>query len=707
MTVQARIGEVTERIQKRSADGRRRYQDHIAEAARRGPQRTKLSCGNLAHGFAACGPADKADLKGDTKANIAIVIRLQRHADRAPAAGALPGPDQGGGTRGGRASHSSRAACRPCAMASPRARPGMELSLFSRDVIALATAVSLSHDMFDGALYLGVCDKIVPGLVIGALSFGHLPAVFVPGGPMPTGMSNDEKSRIRQLYAERKVGRAELLEAESASYHWPGTCTFYGTANTNQMLMEIMGLHLPGASFVNPNTPLRDALTKAAAKRVSEITALGNEYTPIGELVDERAVVNGVVGLHATGGSTNHTLHLVAMATAAGIQLTWDDFADLSEVVPLLCRIYPNGLADVNHFHAAGGMSFLIGELLDAGLLHADVRTVAGEAGSASYRAGAAAGGRRAGLAATAPDATGDKTILRPGGDAVQRRRAACSLLAGNLGRAVIKVSAVKPDRWLIEAPALVFHDQNELQAAFKHGELERDFVAVVRFQGPRANGMPELHKLTPGAGRAAGPRLQGGAGHRRAHVGRLGQGAGRHPRDARGRGRRADRAGPRRRHHPPRRHGRQARGAGRRGRVGGARAGHRRPHALPHRRRPRAVRRLPRDRGPGRGRCLGPRRPLGGVSAMKLEDDPQAGAGRPGDRARGAGPCRAAGEGAGRRRRARPRDHAAHGRAPSTRCGAIMAEVPDAIVGAGTVLGPAQLAEVEKLGAPSRSAPA
>jgi phosphogluconate dehydratase len=378
-------------------------------------------------------------------------------------------------------------------------QPGMELSLFSRDVIALATAVALSHDMFDGALYLGVCDKIVPGLVMAALSFGHLPAIFVPGGPMPTGLANSEKSRVRQLYAEGKVGRDELLAAESASYHGPGTCTFYGTANTNQMLMEIMGLHLPGASFVNPNTPLRDALTAGAAKRITEITALGNDYTPVGELIDERAVVNGVVGLHATGGSTNHTLHLVAMARAAGIQLCWDDFAELSEVVPLLCRIYPNGLADVNHFHAAGGMGFLIGQLLDAGLLHPGVRTVAGAGGLARYR--------------EEPFLDGERLVWRPGAAAsldphvlapVARPFSATGglkLLEGNLGRAVIKISAVKPDKHVVEAPALVFHDQNELTDAFKRGELKRDFVAVIRFQGPRANGMPELHKMTPALG--------------------------------------------------------------------------------------------------------------------------------------------------------------------------------------------------------------
>jgi phosphogluconate dehydratase len=372
----------------------------------------------------------------------------------------------------------------------------MELSLFSRDVIAMATGIALSHDMFDAAVYLGICDKIVPGLLIGALTFGHLPAVFVPAGPMTSGLPNDEKARIRQLYVEGKVGRAELLEAESKSYHGPGTCTFYGTANSNQMLMEIMGLHLPGASFVNPNTPLRDALTREAARRALAITALGNDYTPVGEVIDEKAVVNGIVGLHATGGSTNHTLHLVAIARAAGIAVTWDDFADLSEVVPLLARVYPNGLADVNHFAAAGGMGTLIGELLDAGLLHEDVRTAWGT-GLSGYRVEAKLDDLGALRFAPAAPASHDMNVLRPATQPFQAT-GGLRLLTGNLGRAVIKVSAVKPERHVIEAPAIVFQTQAELADAYRDGRLDRDFVAVVRFQGPRANGMPELHKLTP-----------------------------------------------------------------------------------------------------------------------------------------------------------------------------------------------------------------
>ena len=375
---------------------------------------------------------------------------------------------------------------------------GMDLSLFSRDVIAMAAAVGLSHNMFDAAVFLGICDKIVPGLVISALTFGHLPAVFIPAGPMTTGLPNDEKARIRQLYMEGKVGRDELLEAESKSYHGPGTCTFYGTANSNQMLMEIMGLHLPGASFVNPGTPLRDALTKAAAKRALAITAQGNEYTPAGHVIDEKSIVNGLVGLLATGGSTNHTMHLVAMANAAGLKITWDDMSELSDVVPLLARVYPNGLADVNHFHAAGGMGFLIRELRDAGYLHDDVTTVWGKGLDAYTKepryieeeltftpAPAQSGNPKVLTVATEP-------FAKTGG---------LKLLSGNLGKSVIKISAVKAENRLVQAPARVFHTQQGLQDAFKAGELTSDFIAVIRFQGPKAIGMPELHKLTPTLG--------------------------------------------------------------------------------------------------------------------------------------------------------------------------------------------------------------
>jgi phosphogluconate dehydratase len=495
VTLNARVGEVTERIKHRSRDDRASYRERVAEAHARAPHRGKLSCGNLAHGFAACGVEDKAHLAGDAVPNLAIVTAyndmLSAHQpyERFPdlireAAHAAGGVAQVAG--------GVPAMCDGVT----QGQPGMELSLFSRDVIAMSAGIALSHDMFDAAVFLGICDKIVPGLLMGALAFGHLPAIFIPAGPMTSGLPNDDKAKVRQLYVEGKVGRAELLEAESKSYHGPGTCTFYGTANSNQMLMEIMGLHLPGASFVNPNTPLRDALTREATKRALAITALGNEYTPVGEVIDERAIVNGIVGLLATGGSTNHTIHLVAIARAAGIDVTWDDFADLSEVVPLLARIYPNGLADVNHFHAAGGMGFLIGELLDAGLLHDDVRTVWGS-GLSSYRVEAKLdedGGLRFEPSASASH---DPTVLRPASEPFHVT-GGLKLLAGNLGRAVIKVSAVKPERHVVEAPALVFHSQAALNDAYKAGRLDCDFVAVVRYQGPRANGMPELHKLTP-----------------------------------------------------------------------------------------------------------------------------------------------------------------------------------------------------------------
>jgi len=495
MTVQARIGEVTERIARRSRDARTRYLERIAAAAEAKPRRGHLGCANLAHGFAACGPQDKERLAGSDAPNLGIVTAyndmLSAHQpfERFPELIRAAVREAGG---------TAQVAGGVPAMCDgvTQGEAGMELSLFSRDVIALSTAVALSHQMFDAAVFLGVCDKIVPGLVIGALSFGHLPAVFVPAGPMTSGLSNDEKAKTRQLYAEGKVGRDALLESEMKSYHGPGTCTFYGTANSNQMLMEIMGLHLPGASFVNPNTSLRDALTQAAARRAIAITALGNEYTPVGRIIDEKAVVNGVVGLHATGGSTNHTLHLVAMAAAAGITLTWDDFADLAEVTPLLARVYPNGKADVNHFHAAGGMGFLIRELLGGGLLHRDVTTVWGtgldgylvepgldENGGIAWR--------------EAASESGNTDILRGVGEPFQPT-GGLRVLDGPLGRAVIKTSAVAPERHVVEAPARVFHSQEELQADFKAGVLTGDFVAVVRYQGPKANGMPELHKLTP-----------------------------------------------------------------------------------------------------------------------------------------------------------------------------------------------------------------
>jgi len=489
---------VTDRIRKRSKTSRESYLAHVDRSARSNPARAALSCTNFAHGFAAFDAHDKLVLRQARQPNIAIVSSYNDMLSAHQPLERFPQIIKNAAREAGAVAQFAGGTPAMCDGVT-QGEPGMELSLFSRDVIAMATAVALSHNMFDATLCLGICDKIVPGLVIGALHFGHLPTILVPGGPMTSGMSNAEKARIRQLFAQGKVGRDELLESEAKSYHGPGTCTFYGTANSNQMLMEIMGLHLPGAAFVNPNTPLRDALTDAAARRVLQLTALGNTFAPIGRVVDERAIVNGIVGLLATGGSTNHTIHLVAMAHAAGIVIDWNDFDDLSAVVPLLARIYPNGSADVNHFHAAGGMGFLIGQLLDAGLVHADVTTVAGAGGLARYREEPFLDNGKLSWRA-APDKSGDDTVLRPA-NAPFAADGGLKLLSGNLGRAVIKVSAVKPEHRVVEAPAIVFNDQAELMHAFDRGELKRDFVAVVRFQGPRANGMPELHKLTPPLG--------------------------------------------------------------------------------------------------------------------------------------------------------------------------------------------------------------
>ena len=491
------IEDVTDRIRERSRLSRETYLERLRARAAKGPKRSTLSCGNLAHGFAACGPADKADLMGDTVANIGIITAYNDMLSAHQPFETFPALIKQAAREAGGVAQVAGGVPAMCDGVT-QGQDGMELSLFSRDVIAMAAGIGLSHDMFDAAVYLGVCDKIVPGLLIAALTFGHLPAIFIPAGPMTSGIPNDEKAKTRQLYAEGKVGRDELLKSESASYHGPGTCTFYGTANSNQMLMEIMGLHMPGASFVNPNTPLRDALTKEAAKRALAITALGNEFTPVGEMIDERSVVNGVVGLHATGGSTNHTIHLIAMAAAAGIKLTWQDISDLSDATPLLARVYPNGLADVNHFHAAGGMGFLIRELADGGLLHQDVRTVYGH-GLDPYMVEVKLEGDAV-KREPAPEVSHDEKVLAPI-TAPFQTNGGLRMLTGNLGKAVIKISAVKPERHVIEAPAVVFHSQGELQEAFRKGELEKDFVAVIRFQGPKANGMPELHKLTPSLG--------------------------------------------------------------------------------------------------------------------------------------------------------------------------------------------------------------
>jgi phosphogluconate dehydratase len=497
MTVRQAIQDVTDRIAARSRDSRRDYLQRLDAAKEQGVYRAALSCGNLAHGFAACSPSEKAALAGNKTLNLGIVTSYNDMLSAHQPYQFYPEIIKEAAREIGATAQVAGGVPAMCDGVT-QGQPGMDLSLFSRDVIAMATAISLSHNMFDAAVYLGICDKIVPGLVIGALNFGHLPAVFIPAGPMPSGLPNDEKSKVRQLYMEGKVGRAELLEAESKSYHSAGTCTFYGTANSNQMLMEIMGLHLPGASFVNPGTPLRDALTREATKRALSLSSQGNNYTPIGHIMDEKAIVNGLVGLHATGGSTNHTMHLIAMAAAAGIQITWDDMSDLSDATPLLARVYPNGIADVNHFHAAGGMGYLIQELLEGGYLHEDVKTVWGT-GLSGYTVEAKLiedklRFEQAPAESALPKVlTSVKAPFQPTGG--------LKLLKGNLGRSVIKVSAVKPEHRVVEAPARVFHGQEGLQAAFKAGELNGDMIAVVRFSGPKAIGMPELHKLTPALG--------------------------------------------------------------------------------------------------------------------------------------------------------------------------------------------------------------
>jgi phosphogluconate dehydratase len=498
MSANARIEAITARIVERSRPTRDPYLDRVRAAAAKGVHRSTLSCGNLAHGFAACSPNEKAQLSGEVVANLGIITSHNDMLSAHQPFETYPALIKKAAAAAGGIAQVAGGVPAMCDGVT-QGQTGMELSLFSRDVIAMSAAVGLSHNMFDAAVYLGVCDKIVPGLVIAALTFGHLPAVFIPAGPMTSGLPNNEKARIRQLYAEGKVGRKELLEAESKSYHGPGTCTFYGTANSNQMLMELMGLHTPGTSFINPGTPLRDALTVEATERALAITALGNDFRPAGEIIDERSFVNGVVGLCTTGGSTNHTIHLIAMAAAAGIKLTWADISDISDAVPLLARVYPNGMADVNHFNAAGGLGFLIRELLSEGMLHDDARTIWGD-GLADYAVEAKLAPDGGVAREPAPAKSGDESVLAPMPKAFQPT-GGIKLLAGNLGAAIIKTSAVKLDRHVIEAPAIVFEDQNGLIAAFKAGKLERDFVAVIRFQGPKANGMPELHKLVPTLG--------------------------------------------------------------------------------------------------------------------------------------------------------------------------------------------------------------
>ncbi len=493
MALNRTLEAVTDRIRARSEGPRKTYLDRMAAAAAEGPRRAHLTCGNQAHAYAATGE-DKDALATGRAPNIGIITayndmlsahqpferypELIREAARAAGAtaqvaGGVPAMCDG----------------------VTQGQTGMELSLFSRDVIALAAAVGLSHNTYDAALYLGVCDKIVPGLVIAAATFGYIPSVFLPAGPMTSGLPNDEKAKVRQQFASGEVGREELMKAEMASYHGPGTCTFYGTANSNQMLMEFMGLHLPGSSFINPNTPLRDALTVAGTERAAAITALGNQFTPVSDVLDERAFVNGIVGLMATGGSTNLVLHLPAMAKAAGVILDLEDFAELSAVTPLMAKVYPNGLADVNHFHAAGGLGYMIGELLEAGLLHPDTSTVAGE-GLALYTQEPKLESGRVVYGPGAGTTQNDK-ILRPVSDPFQPS-GGLRQLDGDIGRAVIKTSAVAPERQVIEAKARVFHDQESVKAAFRNDEFKEDTIVVVRYQGPKSNGMPELHNLTP-----------------------------------------------------------------------------------------------------------------------------------------------------------------------------------------------------------------
>ena len=489
----AKVLEITQRIIDRSQVTRATYLQQMKSAHQEGVTRQAMSCGNLAHAFAACDTHDKAGLAQNKLPNIGIVtayndmlsahkvyedypknlrVYANKHNAIAQVAGAVPAMCDG----------------------VTQGQPGMELSLYSRDVIAMSTAIALSHNMFDAILCLGICDKIVPGLMIGALRFGHLPTVFVPGGPMPSGISNDEKGRIRQLYAEGKIGREELLKGESDSYHSPGTCTFYGTANSNQMLMEIMGMQLPGSSFVNPGTELRDLLNEEAVKIAAENTKHGFKRS-IANIVDEKVIVNGIIGLLATGGSTNHTIHLIAMARAAGIIINWDDMSDLSDVVPLLTRMYPNGAADVNHFHASGGMGFVIRTLLDHGILHEDVYTILGK-GLNDYKQEPKIDNHQL-IWVDGAKETLNESIIRPVSNPFSKD-GGIKLLKGNLGRSVIKTAAVADDQRVIEAPAIVFHEQSDLIKAFKNGELEKDFIAVIPFQGPKHNGMPELHQLTP-----------------------------------------------------------------------------------------------------------------------------------------------------------------------------------------------------------------
>lgn len=492
------IHAITSDLVERSQPTRQAYLERIEKEISRGPNRTSLSCSNLAHGFAVCGSEDKDALAGDVVPNIGIITAYNDMLSAHEPYREFPEIIKQAAKKAGAVAQVAGGVPAMCDGVT-QGQAGMDLSLFSRDVIAMSAAVGLSHNMFDAAMFLGICDKIVPGLMIAALTFGHIPSIFVPAGPMPSGLPNEEKARVRQEYAKGNISRKELLKAESQSYHSPGTCTFYGTANSNQMLMEFMGLHLPGASFINPRTPLREALTKEATRQVLSITAQGNAFAPIGQIVDEKTIINAVVGLHTTGGSTNHALHLIAIARAAGIQLTLEDMSRLSETVPLLARVYPNGMADVNHFHVAGGLPYLIGELLDNGMLHDDVRTVMGEGLSAHAKEPVLDEQDNLRFSPALKEPANDKILAKF--DKPFSDNGGLKVLNGGLGTAISKISAVKPEHRFVEAPAIVFHDQHDLVDAFKEGKLNKDFIAVLCYQGPRARGMPELHKIVPPLG--------------------------------------------------------------------------------------------------------------------------------------------------------------------------------------------------------------
>jgi phosphogluconate dehydratase len=492
-----KLSEITKRVRERSLKTRTAYEERMRLQEQKKPQRLTLSCGNLAHGFAACAPVEKSKLRTTERPNVAIVSAYNEMLSAHKPYETFPKVIKEEALAAGGIAQFAGGVPAMCDGVT-QGQDGMDLSLFSRDVIAQSTAIALSHNMFDAALMLGICDKIVPGMLMGSLSFGHLPVIFVPGGPMPSGLANKEKARIRQLYAEGKATRDQLLEAESQSYHGEGTCTFYGTANTNQMLVELMGLQLPGSSFVQPHSPLREALTREATRRAIQLSSLGNEYLPLWKIVDERAIINAIVGLCASGGSTNHTIHLIAIAKAAGIQINWSDFHEISAITPLLCRIYPNGEADINHFHAAGGTGFLIQELMRSGLLHDDVQTIVGF-GLKDYAQEAFLNLNKVQWKPATTESH-DLNVLRPVASPFQDQ-GGLKLLEGNIGRAILKTSALKEQQLIVEAEARVFSDQDQFLVAFKKGVLNCDFVAVITHEGPGACGMPELHKLTPALG--------------------------------------------------------------------------------------------------------------------------------------------------------------------------------------------------------------